>query len=245
MALEIVHADILTKAVASVKLDSMNTERTNLATRAARHAALSDVTRLAVVDALALGDRSPSALQELVDLPSNLVAHHLKVLEDAGLVARRRSEGDRRRTYLTLVHQDADLLATATETHVDRVVFVCSANSARSQLAAALWAELSDVPVASAGTHPAERIADGTRKVADRRSLPLLSASPQPFDQIATPGDFVVAVCDNAFEDLAPSVSVHWSIPDPVAVGDDQAFDGAYLELRRRVTTLAPRLIAA
>src|SRR4051812_28718981 len=93
---------ILTKKIHSVKLDSMNTERISLQRRAARHAALADVVRLTVIDELALGDHSPSELQSILDVPSNLLAHHLNVLEQAGMVVRRRSEGDRRRTYLTL-----------------------------------------------------------------------------------------------------------------------------------------------
>jgi protein-tyrosine-phosphatase len=223
----------------------MNIERKTLEARAARHAALADVARLAVMEELALGDRSPSELQEVVGLRSNLMAHHLKVLEDAGLVVRRRSEGDRRRTYLTLV--DTALLeqVPADELRVGRVVFVCSANSARSQLAAALWRQSSDVPVASAGTHPAERISAGAKAVARRRSLKLVSTTPQQFTDIAVADDFVIAVCDNAYEELGGSVSLHWSIPDPVSQGDDAAFDHAYAELDRRVTTLAPRLIAS
>jgi len=213
--------------------------------RAAQHAALADVARLAVVDELALGDRSPSELQTILGLPSNLMAHHLKVLEEAGMVTRRRSEGDRRRTYLTLA--DPSLLETVVsdERAVRRVMFVCSANSARSQLAAGLWARASDVPVTSAGTRPATQIAEGARAVAGRRSLALVSDTPQLFAATTTTDDFVIAVCDNAYEELGSSASLHWSIPDPVAGGDDAAFDRAFVELDRRVSALAPRLIAS
>ncbi|CAN5297366.1 helix-turn-helix domain-containing protein [soil metagenome] len=223
----------------------MNIERITLKERASRYAALADVARLAVVDELALGDRSPSELQTILDLPSNLLAHHLKVLEDVGMVTKRRSEGDRRRTYVTL--SDASLLDStrAEVTPVGRVVFVCSANSARSQLAAALWAASSDVPVASAGTHPADKIAEGALAVADRRSLALVSPAPQQFTKMTTSDDFVIAVCDNAFEEIGAPVSLHWSIPDPVAQGNDAAFDRVYAELTRRIGILAPRLIAS
>lgn len=224
----------------------MNIERNaGLKTRAARHAALADVARLAVVEELALGDRSPSELQAVVGLPSNLLAHHLKVLEDAGLVARRRSEGDRRRTYLTLLDSSLVEQAPADDLRVGRVVFVCSANSARSQLAAALWRRTSDVPVASAGTRPAERIADGAQAVAKRRSLKLVASKPRQFSEVAADDDFVIAVCDNAYEELGSAVALHWSVPDPVTQGDDAAFDLAYAEIERRITTLAPRLLAS
>ena len=82
----------------------MNTEQIHdLAARAAVHAALADPARLLITDALAEGDASPSELAALLEMPSNLLTHHLGVLEQAGLVSRRRSEGDRRRTYLRLV----------------------------------------------------------------------------------------------------------------------------------------------
>ncbi|KQY55317.1 ArsR family transcriptional regulator [Aeromicrobium sp. Root495] len=223
----------------------MNVERnTVLAARAARHAALADIGRLQVLDALALSDRSPSELQAITGLPSNLMAHHLKVLEAAGVVARRRSEGDRRRTYITLSDETA-LDDVGPSLSAERVLFVCSANSARSQLAAALWAQLSDVPVGSAGTHPAETISAGAREVAARKDLDLVSESPRLFAASRTSDDLVVAVCDNAYEELGNVVDVHWSVPDPVRVGGQGAFDDAFDEIRRRVVTLAPRLLAS
>src|ERR687895_621008 len=80
----------------------MDAERTDVARRAAVHAALGDPGRLAIVDALVLGEASPSELQRLLDMSSNLLAHHVRVLERAGVVSRHRSEGDRRRSYLRL-----------------------------------------------------------------------------------------------------------------------------------------------
>jgi protein-tyrosine-phosphatase len=173
------------------------------------------------------------------------MAHHLKILESAGMVVRRRSEGDRRRTYLTLSDTSVNEGDSSTKISAGRVVFVCSANSARSQLAAALWVNASDVPVTSAGTHPATHIAEGARAVAARRSLSLVSAAPQRFDDLAAGDDFVVAVCDNAYEELGPATDLHWSIPDPVSKGNDEAFDSAYTELERRITALSSRLIAS
>ena len=149
----------------------MNTEITvDLERRAAMHAALADPARLAITDTLADGDASPS---ELAAMPSNLLAHHLRVLEDAGVVARHRSEGDRRRTYLRLVPGSLDGLAGPPGRAARRVLFVCTANSARSHLAAALWRQASRVPAASAGTRPAAGIAPGAIAAAARRRLPL------------------------------------------------------------------------
>lgn len=181
----------------------------------------------------------------MLDLPSNLMAHHLKVLEDAGLILRRRSEGDRRRTYLTLVADAPEEPAPAPGLRVGRVVFVCSANSARSQLAAALWRRSSTISVASAGTHPAERVSEGAKAAAKRHALKLTRTKPQRLADIASADDYIVAVCDNAYEELGSRVALHWSIPDPVPNGSDAAFDSAYAELDRRVRRLAPLLTAS
>ena len=81
-----------------------------------------------------------------LDLPTNLVAHHVRVLEDAGLLTRTRSEGDRRRTYLRLRPDALDMLRPPSLAGPQRVVFVCTHNSARSQLAAALWARRASTP---------------------------------------------------------------------------------------------------
>src|SRR5688500_2876929 len=111
----------------------MSIEQNALSWRSAVHAALADPSRLTVVDALALGDASPSELQDLLGLPSNLLAHHLKVLQRAGVVQRARSEGDRRRTYIRLVPGVLDSLVAQSAPRATRVVFVCTHNSARSQ----------------------------------------------------------------------------------------------------------------
>src|ERR1700729_1483518 len=113
--------------------------------RAAVHAALADPARLAITDALADGDASPSDLAGMLAMPSNLLAHHLRVLEGAGIVARHRSEGDRRRSYLRLLPGSLDTLAGPPTRVARRVLFVCTANSARSHLAAALWRQTSKV----------------------------------------------------------------------------------------------------
>ena len=223
----------------------MNVERNDLERRAARHAALADPARLAVVDRLSLGDLSPTELQQTLGLSSNLLAHHLRVLDEAGLIDRHRSEGDGRRTYVRLRGDALDGLVPGATATARRVVFVCSANSARSQLAAALWRRASDIPTASAGTHPADRVAAGALAAAERHGLPMVSATPRSLDDVLADGDFVITVCDNAHEELAARPALHWSVPDPVRLGTDDAFDDALADLTRRVGDLAPRLTAA
>jgi protein-tyrosine-phosphatase len=178
----------------------------------------------------------------MLAMPSNLLAHHLHVLEQAGIITRRRSEGDRRRTYLRLVPGALDSLAAPAARAALRVLFVCTANSARSHLAAALWRRASDVPAVSAGTHPGAVIDPGAIAAAARHGLPLPRLRPRHISDVRHDGDLVITVCDLAHEELGEAAAVHWSVPDPVLAGDPASFDAALAELSHRVERLAPRL---
>ena len=225
----------------------MITERTpdghaGLERRAALHAALSESARLRIVDTLAVGDAAPSELAEMLDISSNLLAHHLRVLESEGLLTRTRSEGDKRRSYLRLVPATLDELNPPALLPAERMLFVCTANTARSQLAAALWRHASAVPATSAGTHPASRIDPGAIAAAERHRLPLRRVRPRPIADIQADGDLVITVCDLAHEELRDRTDLHWSVADPARAGTAAAFDHAYNELARRVHYLAPRV---
>ncbi len=223
----------------------MNYERIDdLARRAAVHAALADPARLRITDTLGDGDASPKELAAMLAMPSNLLAHHLGVLEQAGIITRRRSEGDRRRTYLRLISGALEPLAGPPGRAARRVLFVCTANSARSHLAAALWRQASTIPAASAGTHPAAAIDPGAIDAAVRHRLPLPRRQPRHIGDVRHDGDLIVTVCDLAHEELGDLVAVHWSVPDPVPAGDPASFDAALTELAQRVSRLAPRLAA-
>jgi protein-tyrosine-phosphatase len=204
------------------------------------HAALGDPTRLAVVDELVLGDRSPGELAEALGVPTNLMAHHMRVLHEAGLVAREPSEADRRRAYVRLVPSVLAGLVPAPALQAPRVVFVCTRNSARSQLAAALWSGRSEVAAASAGTRPADRVHPKAMSVARRHALRLDPWGTRGLDEVLGPDDLVVAVCDRAHEELPPArPRLHWSVPDPVPAGTVAAFERAYAEIEQRVEVLA------
>jgi ArsR family transcriptional regulator, arsenate/arsenite/antimonite-responsive transcriptional repressor / arsenate reductase (thioredoxin) len=224
----------------------MNIEQNaELARRAAVHAALADPARLRISDALTETDLSPSELAAMLAMPSNLLAHHLGVLEQAGIITRRRSEGDRRRTYLRLLPGALTELDGPAARAARRVLFVCTANSARSHLAAALWRRASGIPAVSAGTHPAAAIAPGAIDAAQRHHLPLRRLRPRQVSEVRRAGDLLVTVCDLAHEELGALAMVHWSVPDPVPAGDPATFDAALAELADRVSRLAPRLAAA
>ncbi|TQM79378.1 protein-tyrosine-phosphatase [Saccharothrix saharensis] len=213
----------------------------DLVARAQLHHALGEPIRLAIAEHLLLGDASPSEIGARLDLPSNLLAHHVKILEQAGVVERLRSEGDRRRTYLKLSDAGTAAGLRAGTVRADRVVFVCARNSARSQLAARLWQRYNRVPATSAGAHPSRRIHPLAVAAARSRDLSLENASVHSLDEVIRPEDFVVVVCDNSHEELADALPerLHWSVRDPVRVGTEEAFDSAVRDLQDRVQRLA------
>jgi protein-tyrosine-phosphatase len=215
-----------------------------LVARARIHAALSEPARLAIVDALSVGDASPGEIGADLGMPTNLVAHHVKVLQEAGLIARARSEGDRRRTYLRLEPLALASLTPPRLTSAERVVFVCTHNSARSQLAAALWRDRIGGPVTSAGTKPAPRVHPRAIKIAHQHGLSLDPEGTAHVADVIHDGDLVIAVCDNAHEDMTSEARprLHWSVPDPLRVDTDAAFDAAYTDLAARIDGIAPIL---
>lgn len=211
----------------------------SLEERARQHAALGNATRLAIVEELLASDRSPGELGELLAIPGNLLAHHVEVLESAGLVDRVRSEGDARRRYLRVDRIAVGRLGVAGPEVPEGVVFVCTHNSARSQLAAALWNQRTGHDAISAGTHPASRVDPRAAAAARHAGLPFDSTAPRRLEPDDLPGRRVIAVCDRAHEELDAAIDRwHWSIPDPAIAGTDTSFHKALTELADRITTL-------
>jgi protein-tyrosine-phosphatase len=195
--------------------------------------------RLAIVDELAVSDRAPVELGRLIGIESNLLAHHLAVLEAVGMINRSRSSGDGRRRYVHLLRESFDELVPGRRVTPGRALFVCTRNSARSQLAAVLWQHLTHTPAASAGTHPAPKVHPGAIAAARRVGLDLTRARPRTLAQAGKLPDLVVTVCDRAHEELDPADSwMHWSIPDPVVSGSRASFDATVADLRVRIGAL-------
>ncbi len=221
----------------------------DLGRRARFHAALGDPGRLAIVDALSVDDLSPGDLARQLEFGSNLLAHHLRVLEQAEIIRRLKSEGDGRRSYVRL-RPDNPLLAAldlVPQLGGDllgrrRVVFVCTQNSARSQLAAAAWQRVSFMPATSAGTHPATRVHPGAVRTAKRNGVPLDDITTRHVDDVLAPDDLVVAVCDQVHEELPVGPRLHWSVPDPTRSAKPEDFDAAFDDIVHRVGRLASTL---
>ena len=210
-----------------------------VAKRAAVHAALGDPARLAIVEELAHSDRTSAELAARFDLPTNLLAHHLAALERVCLIERSPSSGDRRRRYVRLVRPTLERARVMTGSVKGPVLFVCTHNSARSQLAAALWHRRTGDTAASAGTHPAERVHPKAVAAAKRHGLDLTDATPRLLEPDDLDVEVVVTVCDRAHEELEGSERwLHWSLPDPAQAGTAAAFDATIDALDERIAAL-------
>lgn len=208
-------------------------------------AALADQTRLRIVDLLSLGDLSSSEIGGRLGLRSNLVAHHLGVLEAAFIIVRTRSEFDRRRSYIGLRPEVFDTLAPASVSLPTRVLFVSTANAVRSQLAEAIWREVSTVAVASAGTRPAETVNPEAAASAERHQLTFdVGRRPKQVEDVVAEGDLVIALSDDVHERMLPRDHLHWSIGDPAGIGTEAAFDAVFEILSRRIRAFSARLAA-
>jgi protein-tyrosine-phosphatase/DNA-binding transcriptional ArsR family regulator len=217
--------------------------------------------RWQLLRALAPGDRRVGELCALAGRPQSLVSYHLRRLRDGGLVSARRSSADGRDTYyvLDLAKCRERLAATGDALHpglgapVDgatpdaraRVLFLCTGNSSRSQIAEALAGELSGgmVEAYSAGSHP-KPVHPNAVRVMRARGIDLSGARSKHLDEF-TGRDFdsVVTLCDRVREvcpEFPGAETIHWSIPDPAREpGDDDetlpAFERTAAELTVRI----------
>jgi ArsR family transcriptional regulator, arsenate/arsenite/antimonite-responsive transcriptional repressor / arsenate reductase (thioredoxin) len=197
---------------------------------------------------LARSDRMVYELTKLVGEPQNLVSYHLGKLRGAGLVSARRSSADRRDAYYTvdLTRVGELMSATGEALHPGlrltpptrsgagpgkvKVLFLCTGNSARSQMAEALARARSNgaVEAYSAGSHPKPLHPNALRVMRDEYGIDLAGHSSKHLDQFADQRfDWVISLCDRVRE-VCPEFpyqpeTVHWSIPDPAAGRADDA----------------------
>lgn len=198
----------------------LTTPEGDLLTRSAVHAALGEPVRLAIVESLLLSDLTPQDIVNGMNIRSNLLAHHLNVLENAGLISRTRSEGDGRRRYLRISSDAPTVRLRIRSLEATRVLFVCSDGGGRSQLAGRLFADRSSVEVMSAGVNPATSIGSGLKDAADRLGITELESSPTAVSDLTSTPDLVITLCDVVRE--SPELPVdsstpllHWSLPTP------------------------------
>jgi protein-tyrosine-phosphatase/DNA-binding transcriptional ArsR family regulator len=225
---------------------------------------------------LTRSDRRVGELTELLGEPQNLVSYHLAELRRAGLVSARRSSADGRDNYYRVEPKRcAEFLCSAGAALLPglrlgplrpepvkisgrrgpRVLFLCTGNSARSQMAEALLEHLSghQIQARSAGSQPKSLHPDAVRVMAERG----LDISGRPtkhlsrfarirFDRVITLCDKVREVCP---EFPGQPTTAHWSIADP-AEGDTDAdtqavFERTAEDIENRIGLLIAELTAA
>lgn len=228
--------------------------------------------RWELVAQLSRSDRRVGELVALTERPQNLVSYHLGRLRAGGIVREHRSSADARDIYYHLdLAEVATLLgdcgralhpslartppegASAQSPRPLRVLFLCTHNSARSQMAEALMMQAAGgrVVAASAGSevgrvHPlaVEVMAERGLDISRQRSKPLEPLVAQPWDVVVTVCDRVREVCPA----LPPETrTVHWSVADPAAVTgrlseQRAAFRAAADEIAARVRFLSDEL---
>lgn len=132
-----------------------------------------------------------------------------------------------------------------------RVLFLCTANSARSILAEAYLnhAGKGALVAHSAGSRPAGKVHRFALELLEKNGISTIGLRSKSWDEFATTSlDLVVTVCDSAARETCPvwpgrPVTLHWSVADPAAVtgSDDErrkAFVNAFNELRGRIDRL-------
>ena len=223
---------------------------------------------------LARSDRAVRELTERLREPQNLVSYHLRRLRDGGLVHTRRSAADGRDTYyaadLTRCQQQLQTAGgalhpalwltpapppphAARSARRRRVLFLCTGNSARSQIAEAFLAHTSagTVDAASAGSHPKPLHPNAVR-VMRKRGIDVSGNRTKHLDEfVAQRFDMVITLCDRVREVCPDFPShpelVHWSMPDPAREattnrGSYPAFERTAAELETRIRFLLPLL---
>jgi protein-tyrosine-phosphatase/DNA-binding transcriptional ArsR family regulator len=219
---------------------------------------------------LARSDRTVHDLTGLVGEAQNLVSYHLGKLREAGLVSTRRSSADGRDAYYTadLTRISELLTATAGALHPGllltppsggsdgpgtvTVLFLCTGNSARSQMAEALTRDRCGgaVQAYSAGSRPKPLHPNAVRVMRDEHGVDLAGHESKHVSVFADQHfDWVISLCDRVRE-VCPEFpgdpeTIHWSIPDPAAgQADDEASYPAFQQTAAELETRIGFLLA-
>ena len=208
---------------------------------------------------------------QLVGKPPNLVSYHLAELRRGGVVSARRSSADGRDVYYRAelarcrdllgdvgraLHPGLSLASTPSDDLAPgrtraRLLFLCTGNSARSQIAEALVEHRSagTVQARSAGSHPkplhpnAVRVmAERGLDIAGRPTKSLTRFARHRFDRVITLCDKVREICP---EFPGAPIVAHWSIADPATEGSgDEATYPAFQRVADEIETRVALLLA-
>lgn len=226
--------------------------------------------RWAILAELGRSDREVRELSSALNQQQSLVSYHLGRLSAGGLVSTRRSSADRRDAYYRIeLERCRELLAgvggalhpalaappgggydrLVARAQPARVLFLCTGNSSRSQLAEAFTRQLAGdwLAAVSAGSSP-KAIHPNAVRVASGYGLDLSGARSKHFDEFVDRSfDHVVTLCDRVREVCPPFLHsterIHWSIPDP-AIDEDgyPAFQRVAADIRQRIEFFLPQV---
>ena len=220
--------------------------------------------RWKLLNELSRSDRKVHELTARTGEAQNLVSYHLGKLRDGAVVSMRRSAADRRDTYYGLdLARIGGLLSAAGAAlhpglalappprvealpHPVRVLFLCTGNSARSPMAAALATAMSGgtIVAVSAGSHPRQVHPNAVRVMKDAHGLDLSGHTPVHLSAlVGQPFDVVISVCDRVREVCpefpgVPEV-IHWSLANPATEDADSV---TYPLFEKTVTDLSVRI---
>lgn len=226
--------------------------------------------RWRLLSELARSDRVVYELTAAVGAPQNLVSYHLGKLRVARLVFARRSSADRRDTYygLDLTRIGSLLSAAGGALHPGlrlapvapggamtgpvRVLFLCTGNSARSQIAEALARARSGgvIESYSAGSQPKPLHPNALRVMRDEHGLDLTGHGSRHMDAfVGRQFDWVISLCDRVRE-VCPEFpgdpeTIHWSIANPVTGDSDEDSYPLFQQVATELATRIDFLLAA
>lgn len=226
--------------------------------------------RWRLLSELARSDRLVHELTGRVGQAQNLVSYHLAKLRDARLVFAQRSSADGRDTYygLDLARFSALMSAAGAALHPGlrltptspdpaligpaRILFLCTGNSARSQMAEALVRARSGgaIEVFSAGSHPVPLHPNAVRVMRDDYGLDLANHTSKHLDVFADqPFDQVISLCDRVREVCPEFPSsqevIHWSIENPATRESDDVTYPLFQKTAAELATRTEFLLAA
>ncbi len=223
---------------------------------------LSNDVRWKILTLLSRSDLRVQEITEQLHQPQNLVSYHLQKLHTHGLILEHPSIADGREIYYQIhLSRIRELFQTAQlELHPSlaiepepqptlpkiRVLFLCTHNSARSQMAEGFLRAKShqQFQVFSAGTDPKPVNPNAIQSMLEHQ-IDISNQQSKSLDQyLPDPFDYIITVCDRARENCpafpAQPVRIHWSLADPAAqAGSNEeqypAFRAAAEELEERV----------
>ena len=220
--------------------------------------------RWRLLGALGRGDRRVHELVAATGEAQNLVSYHLAKLRDVGLVTARRSSADGRDTYYAadLARLATLLSATGAALHPGlvpdapsmpepgaRVLFLCTGNSARSQMAEALVSARSHgrIEARSAGSHPKPLHPNAVAVLREGYGIDVRAHRPKHVDEVADQRfDRVITLCDRVREVCPPLPGApehaHWSLPDPAAGHDPDDLEATLPAFRQTAAELDTRI---